>query len=325
MKIKLSMLLLFITITVFPQNINLEGVWILDKITFENGNIIEINDPDFSTYSQYKFSNNKMEVNGVEVPITILPKKISTPALNIDYEFQDKYLLLKNLSNGKIIYLLKPESFVEMYPEFLPKKIILDDISVYEENLVIRADFNRLGGFDVYLRDFMYSYKDYPKDRNQFIVQFVVTKESKVTDIKVIKGLSNDFDSKLISYIKNSEKFFKNQTNKDFLIKKTNSIHIENEGHSDLSKEDRSIIKIYEKGNSFYLKNDFANAIKTYEQVNSLGANNENSMLRSIYVNLGVSYLATNKIESACESFNKAGGLVNFKSRNYIINFCNKK
>lgn len=319
------MLLLFMTITVFSQKINLEGVWILDKITFESGNIIEINDPDFSTYSKYKFSNTKMEVNGVEVPVTILPKKISTPSLNIDYEFQDKYLILKNLSSGKIIYLLKPESFVEIYPEFIPKKIILDDKFAYEENLVINSDFNRVGGFDVYLRDFIYNYKDYSKNKNQFIVQFIVTKESKITDIKILKGLSSDFDNKLISYIKNSEKFFKNKTNKDLLIKKANAISIENDWHSNLSKEDRAIIKIYEKGNSFYMKNDFENAIKTYEKVNSLGGANENSMIKSIYVSLGVSYLATNKMKLACESFNKAGGFTNFNSRNYLINFCNKK
>ncbi len=325
MKKKLLLLLLFVTVTAFSQNTNLGGTWILDKVTFENGNIIEINDPDFSSYSQYKFSNNTMEINGVEIPITVTSKKISTPVLNIDFEFQDKYLLLKNFTKGKVIYLLKPESFVEMYPEFIPKKIDLDGKSIYEENLVLKPEFNRTGGFDAYFRDFITNYPDYPKVNNQFIVQFVITKDSKITDIKILKGLSTDFDTKLVLYLKNSEKFFKNLTNKDFLIKRTNSINFEDEYRSHTSKEDRNIIKIFEKGNGFFLKNDFINAVKTYEQVNSLQINNTNGMLRLIYLNLGISYLANNKIESACENFNKAGGLINFKSRNYIINFCINK
>jgi hypothetical protein len=201
----------------------------------------------------------------------------------------------------------------------------LEEKSIYEESLVLKPEFNRIGGFDAYFRDFITNYKDYPRVNNQFIVQFVVTKDSKVTDIKVLKGLSADFDNKLMLHLKNSEKFFKNLTNKDYLIKRTNSINFEDENRSHISKEDRNIIKIYEKGNEFYLKNDFVNAIKTYEQVNSLQVTNMNGMLRLIYLNLGVSYLANNKVESACESFNRAGGLANFKSRNYVINFCNKK
>lgn len=328
MKKELSLVLLFIAFMGFCQDIKLNGTWILDKVTFANGNALEINNNNYSFYSQYKFSNNKMEINGGEVPITITSKQIITPALKIDYEFQGKYLLLKNYDSDKITYLLKPEVFLELYPEFQPKEIKIEDKIVYQENLVIKPDFSYTGGFNKYFRDFFINYNNFPKNSSFFAVQFIVTKESKINDLKIQESISPDFDSKFIQYLKNGEKFLKNNTGKDILITRRQKISKLNDSKVDgnMSTEDRNIVKVYEKGNSFYLKNDFEKAIESYEKINALNlTDKDNEILRLLYINLGVSYLTKENISAACDSFNKAGGLTNFKSRNYVINFCSKK
>lgn len=326
MKKRLSLLLLFSFFIGFCQIKKLDGIWILDKTTFIDGSPLEVNSSTFSYYSQYKFSNNKMEINGVEVPITITPKQIMTPALKIDYEFQGSYLLLKNLNEGQIVYLLNPKSFLEIYPEFMPKEIKVEDKTVYQENLIIKPDFNYKGGFNKYFQDFFMNYNDFPKDSNILEIQFVVTKDSKINDLNILKGISKDFDLKFIQYIRNGEKLFNNNSGKDILIKRSQKIRLNDSGsRNSMSREDKDLIKIYEKGNSFYLKNDFEKAIETYEKINSLNfVNKDNEILKLAYINLGVSYLAKENISAACDSFNNAGGLTNFKSRNYVINFCNK-
>lgn len=325
MEKKLSLILLFATFLGFSQNIKLGGVWILDKTTFADGSHLEVNNNSYSNYSQYKFSNNKMEIEGNEVPVSITSKQIITPSLKINYEFQDKYLLLKSLD--KITYLLKPESFLEMYPEFEPKEIRVEDKIAYEENRVVEPYFNYKGGFNRYFTDFWIGQNNLSGKNISIVVQFIITKESKITDLKILKSVSPDIDSKFIQYLKRGEKLFENNLGKDIFIKRKQTFIISDDTRANnMSKEDRNIIKIFDKGNSFYMKNNFEKSIETYEQINTLNLiNMDNEILRLLYVNLGVSYLAKDNIAAACENFNKAGGLTDFKSRNYVINFCSKK
>ena len=94
------------------------------------------------------------------------------------------------------------------------------------------------------------------------------------------------------------------------------------------SKNERRIISnIYEKGRVFYEKNDFENAKKTYSKINEIIINQDlknrfGYNIDQIYINLGISYLASNEIQKSCESFRKVGDETNFKVRNYLKKFC---
>lgn len=93
------------------------------------------------------------------------------------------------------------------------------------------------------------------------------------------------------------------------------------------SKNERIISNIYEKGRVFYEKNDFENAKKTYSKINEIIINQDlknrfGYNIDQIYINLGISYLASNEIQKFCESFRKVGDETNFKVRNYLKKFC---
>lgn len=180
-----------------------------------------------------------------------------------------------------------------------------------------------------------FSDKNFTKKKIKFNAQFVVTKESQIENIKILEISDALLEVNLKNYIKKGEKFFNNRTGKDILynINQVINFSVEddyyrgsnNEQNSQEFRKDKEVIKIYKKGNSFYLANNFKKAVEIYEQIKTLGPINNSEILESIYISLGVSYLANENFSGACESFNKAGGLTNFKTRNYIINFCNKK
>lgn len=324
MKTTITLLISFVTINIFSQSNKLNGTWILDKFIFSDGKPIEVNDKDFSTYAQYDFNNNKMKIDGIEIPITITSNVIQTSATKIEYGFNDKYLFLKFQGDNKIACLLKPEIFLELYPEFQPKQIEYGNISVYLENSIVKPTFIYKGGFNSYLANIVSNYEDFPKTRNYFSAQFILTKDSKIKDIKIINNISEDFDKKAIQAILDSEKYFKNTTGKDFLINRSFSMIIEDTNKK--NKIEKQIDQIEKKGLEYFNNNDFENAIKVYEKLKTINDDGSNNTITKIsYIKLGISYLAINKIAEACESFKKAGDLTNFSVRNYLINFCSKK
>ncbi len=325
MKATFTLLISLITINIFSQNNKLNGVWILDKFVYSDGRPLEINDNNFSSFSKYEFDNNKMKIQGLEIPITTTSNTIQTNAAKYEYGFDNKYLLLKMQGDEKIACLLKPEKFIELYPEFQLEKIKYNDSDVYKENLIVSPEFTYQGGFNSYLLNTFAQSENYEVANYYFDIQFILTKDSKIKDIKILKGSGDFFEKKVIQTINNSEKYFKNTTGKDFLMNrkfKMNTVESSNQ----MSKVDKQIAKIHENGLKYYMKDDFPNAIKTYEALDLItAANSENQLIKSSYKNLGISYLAINEIGKACNSFKKSGSRTDFEIRNYLINFCSKK
>lgn len=317
----------------FSQNSKIEGKWILDKETELNGNLLPINDADFSHSAVYIFAGDKMKISGIDVPITITSNKINTPGFGFEYELKDDYLILKNTASKRVLWLLKPETFIELYPEFRPKEIIIEDKVCFVQNEVIQADFNYKNGFMGFWMDF-FSTNEFDKEQIKFVVQFVVTKESKVEKINFLDINNSKIELRFKDYIKTAEKFFNNKTGKDVFYQVSQIINFRNDNdnyrgqHDDYINNKRppeflKYIKNKKKADDAYLKNDFKNAINLYEKMDV--SKTYSFHTSDMYLKLGVSYLATENINAGCVNFEKAGGLTNFKTRNYIINFCNKK
>lgn len=327
MKTKITIIAIFVSLLSYSQASKLTGTWILDKTVFQDGSILEIDNLDFSKYSQYEFYGNKMVIDGMEIPVTITENTIETKALKIFYELRDNYLLLQHENDNKIMLFLKPETFLLKYPEFKNSEKIVSGKSVVEENEIFRAEFKIIGGFNKYLAGFIQRYDNYPQFLNYFKVQFILTPENRIENINVIQGISKDFDKKITQYILESEKYFQNKTGTNLLFSRsfTQNRYINFE-RGNISKEEKQFIEQSEKISKLISDQDIEKADIELEKFDIFALNKEiyKSASEPLHRKLGIAYLSKYRFEKACQNFEKAGGITNFSVRNYIINFCKK-
>jgi hypothetical protein len=310
------------------QNVRLNGVWILDKIYYKNGNPLEINHPMYSIFLEYEFINNKMKVSlnkysdGNVFDVIISEKKISNYYRVINYEFINDQLMLNDEGDEKIMLFIRKDKFIDAYPEFEMSKLVYNDKEVYIPNYFNEPRFNYVGDLYDFLR------KKTPTLSNRYFVgdllfKFILTKDSKIEEIEINNTISKKLENELKESLSQAEKLYKNNTGKDLLIVKSYRYLILSTKQNKLEKKIQELITT---GNKFYEENDFDNAIIAYYEAIELNIDNENDNstinLYNVYIKLGISYLAKNDIELACDCFEEIGTKTNFDVRNFIINFC---
>ncbi len=307
------------------QQEKLQGNWILDKIYYQNGNLLEVNHPLYSNFTEYNFRGNNLEINNQKFKTSIDNSTISTNFRKLNYKLENKYLIINENGDDKTYSFLKTSDYLEKYPEFEPKEITYNDKRVFESNSVIKPEFNYTENFEDFIRDNISSYSSTSATNNFFKARFILTKENKITDLQIVDGISKTFDSEYKKALLKSEKFIKNNYGKDLLV--TQTFNFFKLFASLTNKEEKQIYNFIQKGDSFYEKNDFKSAIINYEKLLSLNINPITKdrfgyKLDQAFINLGISYLATGNNSKACESFMKVGDKTNFKVRNYLMNFC---
>ena len=119
------------------QQIKLQGVWILDKIQYQNGNPLEVNLPLYSTFMEYNFKGNNLEINNQNFKVSIDNSTISTNYRKLHYKSENGYLIINESGDDKIYYFLKANDFLNKHPEFEPKEIIYNNKNVFESNSLI--------------------------------------------------------------------------------------------------------------------------------------------------------------------------------------------
>ncbi|MFY7811258.1 MAG: hypothetical protein ACOVQ2_05950 [Flavobacterium sp.] len=324
--IKNSLLIfLFFTYLNYGQIDKLNGKWILDKINYNDGSSLEINHPMYSDFLEYTFNNNTFTVNDITFDVEIDNNKISNIFRTMNYRFINDKLIINELGDNKTLTFIKRENFTKIYPEFEPKSIEYDNKIVYLPNSIVKPDFiysiNKpekkfYSEINSYLVN---SIKLENDTEGELELKFIITKDNKIYNVKVIKGISKDFDDLIINNLMKSEKYFKNNFDKDFILTFIWKINVKE------LKKDRKIDKLLIKSREYYKKNDFLNVIKNYDEIisnNDLNIINKN-LDNSDFFLVGISYIALNQIDKSCEIFKKIGDKSNFKIRNYLINFCN--
>lgn len=274
---------------------------------------------------EYNFKGNNLEINNQNFKVSIDNSTISTNYRKLHYKSENGYLIINESGDDKIYYFLKANDFLNKHPEFEPKEIIYNNKNVFESNSLIKPEFNYTENFEDFIRKNIPSYSSTSATNNFFKAKFVLTKENKIIDVQIVEGISKTFDNEYKNALLKSEKFIKNSSGKDLLI--TQSFNFFKMFAGLTNKEEKQIYNYVQKGNSFYEKNDFNNAITNYEKLLSLNIKPETKdrfgySLDQAFINLGVSYLAAGNNIKACESFLKVGDITNFKVRNYLINFC---
>lgn len=321
MKKSFVLLFVFHFSLIFGQSKRISGSYILDYVTYKNGNLLEVNHPLFSVFMEYEFKGNKLIIDDAIFDVNIYESQIITQLRTINYQVQDDKLFLSDKGDDKVFVFIKRDKFLKHYPEFEPTQTTFENQEVYIPNNVVKADFEHPLKYHIYLIDntpLLNNSSYYGK----IIVNFILTNDNKIKQLTFNDGLTKKITEQLKNTVYSSEKFFNNTTGKDLLM----TIYVELKKYRESSKIENNFFKLRNKADDYYLKNDFKNAIAAYETVIEYGLkfNDEknNFNLHKLYLDLGKSYLADNKIEKACECFKTIGGERNFDSRNYFIYFC---
>lgn len=318
-------ILLFSSSFCYSQENNLIGKWILVRTLFDTGKKIEINSPNYSSKLTYTISPDKLKINSQSFNSTFTSNKIKTPFRIINYSLRENYLLIQDEGDNKISYFLKIKDFIKKFPEFSLKEAQRNGITFYVDNDLSGYEFNNEHSFEEFIdkntRD--RSSKDF-KNLN-FQVEFILTAENKIKDIKILNSIDNDFDNDYINALKKAEPFLENISGKDLLIfKEVNQLKWANDLND---KEEKKLYKSRANGLEYFRNNKFEKAIVEFSQIQDLQIKNNRfkTLIKESLLNLGVSYLAIGNNDNACKIFNKIGDKTDFEIRNYLIDFCEKK
>jgi len=324
---KKYLLILLLSISqLFSQNTNLSGTWILDKTIYEDGNYLEINHPLFSNFTEYEFFSNNLKINGQKFNAKYYQNSIKLDYRELMYSFQNEYLLVQEKGDNKIQIFLKKDDFITKYPIFKSEQKILNQDTIYISNEIFKPKFENDLNFEDFLRKNIPSYNNASTKNNIFKSEFILTKENLIKDINITQGISKSFDNEFITVLKKAQTYFKNETGKDLLIR--HNFNFFKMFGALTNKSEKDFYSIQKKAKEYFEKNEFEKAVSEYEKLNNI---NDLIILKEkfgfvyneAFINLGISYLALNKIENACSSFKKVGGFTNFSVRNYLIIYCN--
>ena len=312
--------------TCFSQNKELFGKWVLVRTTLVGNINLDLNNPDYSTKLIYFITPKALQFSKFKLPASFTEKQIKTEFRTINYILKDKYLIIQDQNDNKISYFLKADDFVRKNPEFALKPIVRNSDSLYVANnlndyeLADNQDFEEL--ITLNSKEAGRSSKTFTN--LYFQIEFVLTKNNKIENIKILHSIDDNYDQDYILALKKSEKFLKNISGKNLLITKEVN-HLK--WATDLKdKNELQLYDLLDKGFKNYRENKFEKAIEAYSQIENLNIPNNRfrSLIKDAQIKLGVSYLVTGKGEEACKTLNKIGDKTDFDIRNYHLDFCTK-
>lgn len=325
MKLKLAIIIILTTLTnSYSQSKELQGQWILVRTLFSDGKRLEINNPLYSTSISYTIKPNLLDISGQKFKATFTDDKIIMPVRTLKYTIKENYLLAQDEGDNKTSYFLKVDDFIKKFPEFELKEV--------ERNGEILYLDNHLSGYEFANELTYYEYMSrHTKDRDSkdfknlyFKMEFILTKDNKVRDIKILNSIDKTFDEDYINVFNNAAKFFKNTSGKDLLIyKEADNLKWANDVYD---KNEKKLYKLRGAGLNFYNENKFDKAIEQFSQIKNLDIkpNRFGSLIKESMIKLGISYLAVGKVQEACETFELVGDKTDFEIRNYLLDFCSK-
>lgn len=319
--------LCFILISSFliAQNPDLYNEWILDKITYENGDKLEINHHNYSNFLSYEIKPDVLISSHGAAKASIKEKYIKTHYRKIFYELKDDQLIFRDSDDNKLYYFLTKENYLAKYPEFQIKPIEYNGQMLVENNKFCQAEMTEDLCLHQFLTNEIPSYKRYSTTNQFFEAKFVLTKENKIQDIEILSGISKSFDKQFIAALLKAEGKLKNKCDKDLLMTE-NFIFVEM-GNGYVNRDEKDLRQITSQMTKDFDKNLFKNVVDAYpqvlkfkdktDQIRRFKYSYENALLIS-----GISFLALGQNKKACESFSLIGDKTNFKVRNFLIDFC---
>lgn len=321
MKKKLLLLLYFIIcIKTYSQTQRLRGEWILDKTVKPDGKNLEINNPRYSALLFYTINTDELTINSTRFKAKFSKNLINLGNRTFKYWFEEDYLMLQE--GNEISLLLKTEDFIKKYSEFQPKIEIRNNDSLLVANKIIHPIFNNEKTFDEFIVPLMKQEDSKDMDDLYFKIEYVLTKNNKIKQIKILDKRTPQYDREFIQALKQAEKYFENPYGMDLLV--TDEKYFL-KWYKDLSdKSEKELFNNIGEGLRHYNNNKFEKAVENFSKLNGFQPKDNRFVteIHDAYIQLGISYLAIGKNEQACDSFRRAGDLTDFGVRNYLKDFC---
>ncbi len=325
MKNTILLLIIFIPTLIFAQGDNIKGKWILDYVTYEDGNPLEIENPLFSIFKSIEILDDHIIIDGIRKnKATIYVGRISTRYLKYKYYIDNKYLVLKEDKDDKLYYYLRVIDFKFKYPESKPSRIEYEGKTVLKYDRLLNVDILNNFNYDT-LTAFQKNIKSYKKHsftNKLFKATYILTADNKIEHVKIEKSVSPKFDEDFIKEAHNLSMLYNNKTENDILMEYTDFMGTYWPERNDVQKEffaNKVIADYYFTNKQFNLSKEIYTILYNSKDVLTVI---DNAIVNDIYKKLYVSLLHTNNLVDACIMLNDIKESDYFNVRNYLKEYC---
>jgi tetratricopeptide (TPR) repeat protein len=315
-------LIVTVRVNSFSQSKELEGKWILDKVVYKSGETLEINNELYAKELVYSIKPKELQINEQKFAAQFTNTKIKTAFRHLTYAIENNYLKIIDPSLDRIEYFLKAADFVEKYPEFKMKEVVTGQDTLFIANIATDYAFNNQVNFDDFIHRNMPIWESKKYNNLYFKIEFILTKDSKIKEIKILNSISTEYDNNYVAALKKAEPFFKNNTQKNILIVVEKQYV---QFYKDMKDPNEVMLfDIIIRADALYDDNKFEEAIREYNQIKQIPFKNNHYKYHrnEAMIHLGICYLATGDPSKACENFKLVGDITDFSVRNYLLNFC---
>lgn len=324
MKNILLLIILFPTL-IFAQGDNIKGKWILDYVTYENGDPLEIEHPLFSTFKSLDISDKNVIIDGISKnKAQTYVGRIVMRYIKYKYHFDNKYLILKEDNDNKFYYYLRILDFKKKYPETKSEYVEYENKSVLKYNELLNIDILNSFNFEskAKFHENIKSYKKHLFTNKLFKATFILTADNRIENVKIEKSISPKFDEDFIEASHNLTMLYTNNTCNDVLME-----YYDYMGKYWLKRTDIQIEFFKNKAiaDYYYTNKQFNLAKEIYTILyNSKDVLNgtDNDVVDEVYKKLYVSLLHTDKLIEGCILLNDIKETNYFEVRNYLKEYC---
>lgn len=324
MKNIVLLILLFPTL-LFAQGDNIKGKWILDYVTYENGNPLEIEHPLFSTFKSLEINDKYIIIDKInKIKAQTYVGRIATRYIKYKYHIDNKYLVLKEDKDDKLFYYLRILDFKKKYPDTKSQYVEYEGKKVLKYNELLNIDILNRYNFDS-ISKFHKNIKSYKKHlfANKMLkATFILTADNKIENVKIEKSISRKFDEDFIEASHNLTMLYTNNTGNDVLMEHYDYLGKYFIKRNDLQKEffaNKLIADYYFTNKQFQLSKEIYSML--YNSKDILDPV-DSGVANEIYKKLYISLLHTNNLLEACIMLNDIKESNYFDVKNYIKEYC---
>jgi len=175
------LLIVLFPIVIFAQGDNIKGKWILDYVTYENGDPLEIEHPLFSTFKSLDISDKHVIIDGISKNKSqVYVGRIVMQHIKYKYHIDNKYLVLKEDDADKLYYFLRILDFKKKYPDTKSEYVEYENRSVLKYNRLLNIDILNSFNFDsvAKFQENIKSYKKHLFTNKLFKATFILTADN---------------------------------------------------------------------------------------------------------------------------------------------------